>query len=133
MAHNFQSESKHSGDEFENLVENDLKLNGFIIVEKNRHIKGTGCEVDFVVLNSMLKIEYIEAKGGKNGPKKRPGAKRTDNVKKAIANAALIKSVHSSTYYVVYFSAKPKKNSYSEEMIQTALDNGIVDEVRYIY
>ena len=74
---------------------------------------------------------FKEAKGGQKGFKKRPGAKRTDNVKKAIANAALIKSKHPQIYYVIYFSSMPKSGSYSDEMINTALENKIVDEVRY--
>jgi hypothetical protein len=32
---------------------------------------------------------------------------------------------------VIYFSSKPKPKSYSDEMIQTALKHGIVNEVRY--
>jgi hypothetical protein len=74
----------------------------------------------------------VECKGGYNGPKKRPGAKRTDNVKKSIANAALIKAEQPDCYYVIYFSAKPKVGSYSEKMIDTALKHKIVDEVRYL-
>ena len=98
---------------------------------KNFYVEGTGCEVDFVVGKDNVPLEYVEAKGGQKGFKKRPGAKRTDNVKKAIANAALIKSKHPQIYYVIYFSSMPKSGSYSDEMINTALENKIVDEVRY--
>ena len=124
----FQSESKKSGDLFEALVLEDLKSRGFVSIQKNVYIAGTGCEIDFLADN----FEYVEAKGGKDGENKRPGAKRTDSVKKAIANASLIKCRYPGIYYVVYFSAKPDKDSYSENMINTALDFNIVDEVRYI-
>ena len=67
-------------------------------------------------------FEYVEAKGGKSGDKKRPGAKRTDNVKKSIANGALIKAIYKDIKYVVYFSANPEPKSYSAEMIDTALN-----------
>lgn len=127
---NFQAESKKTGDEYELVVESCLKTRGAEILKRNYHVPNTGCEVDFVV-NDNGRVEYIEAKGGQKGSKKRPGAKRTDNVKKAIANAALIKAEYPGIYYVVYFSAKPKPGSYSDEMINTALKNGIVDEVRY--
>ena len=125
---NFQSESKHSGDEFESRVYSDLLIRGHCAagISKNVHMLGTGCELDFVSCG-----EYIEAKGGKNGPKKRPGAKRTDNDKKAIANASLIKTKY-DIYYVVYFSSPPKSGSYSDEMLTTALEAGILDEVRYL-
>jgi|LauGreDrversion4_2_1035121.scaffolds.fasta_scaffold32689_9 hypothetical protein len=124
----FQAESKKSGDEFEALVVSDLADRGFENIKKNVYMPGTGCEVDFVA-----GTEYVEAKGGKDGDGKRPGAKRTDNVKKAIANASLIKCRYPDIYYVVYFSAKPDKDSYSEHMLNTALEFGIVDEVRYLY
>lgn len=125
---NFQSESKHSGDEFEDQVYLDLLNRGFTMIQANVHMVGTGCEVDFIADAK----EYIECKGGKEGFKKRPGAKRTDNVKKSIANATLIKKRYPDIFYVSYFSAKPKEGSYSEEMLQTALEFGIIDEVRYL-
>ena len=59
-------------------------------------------------------------------------AKRTDSVKKAIANGALLKAVKPDAYYVVYFSSKPKPGGSSDQMITTALNHKIIDEVRYI-
>lgn len=129
---NFQSESKKSGDEFESLVLNDLKSRGFGVIKKNVYIEESGCEVDFVAYGTEWTIEYVEAKGGKDDAGKRPGAQRTDNVKKAIANGALIKAIDPSIYFVVYFSAKPITGSSSDKMIYTALCHKIIDEVRYI-
>ena len=126
---NFQSESKKSGDEFESIVYADLVSRGFTKIEKNYVFENIGCEVDFRAHGETF--EYVECKGGKDGDNKRPGAKRTDNVKKAIANGALIKLSH-TLKYVVYFSAKPDPGSYSDKMIKTALKNKIIDEVRYI-
>lgn len=126
---NFQAESKKSGDEFEELVYKDLISRGFTVIDRNFYLAGTGCEVDFRAHGK--RFEYVESKGGNEGPGKRPGAKRTDNVKKAIANGALIKTIH-DLYYVVYFSAKPDHGSYSEQMLETALKHGIIDEIRYI-
>ena len=127
---NFQSESKRSGDEFEDAVLNDLKERNFFEIKKNIYMPGTGCEVDFVAYGD--RIEHIESKGGRDESGKRPGAQRTDNVKKAVANGALIKARYPDVYYVVYFSAKPITNSSSDEMIDTALCYKIIDEVRYI-
>lgn len=128
----FQSQSKRSGDEFENEVLADLKQRGFKYINKNVYMPGTGCEVDFVAYADDSQIEHVESKGGKEDDKKRPGAQRTDNVKKAIANGALIKSKYPDIKYVVYFSAKPITNSYSDQMIDTAICHKIIDEVRYI-
>lgn len=127
---NFQAESKKSGDEFEELVYQDLVNRGFDPIERNYYFPTTGCEVDFRAHNNT-RFEYVESKGGDDKPGKRPGAKRTDNVKKAIANGALIKTMY-DIYYVVYFSAKPETGSYSDEMINKALKYNIIDEVRYL-
>ena len=101
-------------------------------INKNVYMPGTGCEVDFVAYGENNQIEHVESKGGKKDDRKRPGAQRTDNVKKAVANGALIKAKYPDIKYVVYFSAKPITNSYSDQMIDTALCYKIIDEVRYI-
>ena len=88
---NFQSQSKKSGDAFEELVYADLVSRGFGPIDRNYCFENVGCEVDFRA-HSKTTFEYIEAKGGLSGEGKRPGAQRTDNVKKAIANGALIKT-----------------------------------------
>jgi hypothetical protein len=103
---------------------------GFGPIDRNYCFENAGCEVDFRA-HSTIRFEYVEAKGGDAGENKRPGAQRTDNVKKAIANGALIKT-YNSLYYVVYFSAKPEPGSYSDKMINVALKNKIIDEVRYL-
>lgn len=129
---NFQSESKRSGDEFEDIVLKDLNERGFTSIKKNVYMPGTGCEVDFVASGKNMTTLHIEAKGGRKDDKKRPGAQRTDNVKKAVANGALIKTMYPDIKYVVYFSAKPITNSYSDQMIDAALCHKIIDEVIYI-
>ena len=127
---NFQSQSKKSGDAFEELVYADLVSRGFGPIDRNYCFENVGCEVDFRA-HDDTKFEFVEAKGGLSGEGKRPGAQRTDNVKKAIANGALIKTSN-DLYYVVYFSAKPEPGSYSDNMIKTALKHKIIDEVRYL-
>jgi predicted AAA+ superfamily ATPase len=130
-ATSFQSESKKTGDAFESVVLLDLTERKFSTIFQNVEIEDTGCEVDFIA-KSWQTTEYVEAKGGLHGEKKRPGAKRTDNVKKAIANGALIKSVHPDSYYVVYFSSEPEPGSYSDKMLKAAKKANFIDEVRYI-
>ena len=126
----FQSESKRSGDAFEDLVFLDLQQRGFEDIDKNVYMVGTGCEVDFFAKGN--RCEYVECKGGLEGDKKRPGAKRTDNVKKAIANGAIMKTIYEYMYYVVYFSDTPEPGSYSDQMLKQALKYKIIDEVRYL-
>ena len=128
---NFQAESKRSGDEFESKVLIDLSRFGTTGITKNVVVKDTGCEVDFAYDYRGTQV-YVEAKGGLQGEKKRPGAKRTDNVKKAIANAALIKSLNPDTQYIVYFSDLPKYGSSSHKMLKAAVRAGFIDNVRYL-
>lgn len=129
---NFQAESKKSGDTFENKVHKLIKNEeGTTSITKDYKVDGIGVEVDFFV-ESTIANKYIECKGGNEGPGKRPGAKRTDNVKKAIANGALLKATNPEAYYIVYFSSKPVPNTSAEEMINTALAAGFVDEVHYL-
>lgn len=128
---NFQSESTASGEEFEKIVIQDLISKGYLILETNVKIPGIGINVDYIAEKDGIK-EYGEDKGGKTGAKKRPGAQRTDNVKKAICNGVLLKSKYPDAKYVVYFSAKPKEGKSSDEMIKTAIECGYVDEVRYL-
>lgn len=128
---NFQSESTTSGKLFEDKVEQHLVNQGYTIVSTNTKIDGIGVNVDYIAKKGDI-IEYGEAKGGESGGKKRPGAQRTDNVKKAICNGALLKAKYPDSKYVIYFSAKPKAGNSSDEMIQTAIRVGYVDEVRYL-
>ena len=114
---NFQSESTASGDEFERIVNEDLLSKGYTILETNVKISGIGVNVDYIAEDIDSAVEYGEAKGGRSGGNKRPGAERTDNVKKAICNGALLKFKNPDCKYVIYFSAPPKEGSSSEEMI----------------
>ena len=123
----FQSESKKSGDHFEDIVMSELETNGYQNIKKNVYIPEAGVEVDF-----LADGHYIEAKGGYEGDKKRPGAKRTDSVKKAIANGALIKATIPNAHYLVYFSSRPIPGSSSDVMIRVALKHKIIDDVIYI-
>ena len=123
----FQAESKVSGDHFELNVFNHLVINNYSDIKKNVFIPEAGVEIDFVSGEN-----YFEAKGGVAGDKKRPGAKRTDSVKKAIANGALLKAVKPEAHYTVYFSAKPELGSSSDIMLNTALRCNIIDKVVYL-
>lgn len=128
---NFQAESKRSGDEFEDLVYADLERYGAQNIERHIVLHDIGVEADFAFKDNVGRQFYIEAKGGEQGEKKRPGAKRTDNVKKAIANGALIKA-NMNAQFIVYFSDLPKHGGSSHKMIKKAIQAGFVDSVRYL-
>ena len=128
----FQAESRKSGTRFEDLVLLDLGKMGFEDVKKNVLLHDVGVEVDFAYQGHSEYQVYVEAKGGQRSESKRPGAKRTDNVKKAIANGALIKFQYPGCLYIVYFSDLPKKNGSSDKMLKKAIQAGYIDSVRYL-
>lgn len=128
---NFQAESTISGDDFEDKVYKDLSMLGYKDIKKHVQVTDVGVEADFAFKIRDRQV-YVEAKGGYAGKGKRPGAKRTDNVKKAIANAALVKSVYPDCKYVLYFSDTPKYGRSSHKMIKTAIKAGYVDQVIYL-
>ena len=131
---NFQAESSKSGNEFEQAVVSELcdiyNVSSDEIMEKVV-LPQIGIELDYLVLTDDG-LEAGEAKGGRPGPGKRPGAMRTDNVKKAIANGALLQQFLPGLKYVVYFSSPPKENSASDMMLRTALEAGFISEVCYL-
>ena len=133
MSSNFQAESSKAGNEFESAVAEELSA--LYDLDDDEIAKITlpdlGIELDYFILTDDG-VECGEAKGGRPGPNKRPGAKRTDNVKKAIANGAILQHVFPDLKYVVYFSAEPNEGSSSQQMILHALDAGFIDEVRYL-
>jgi hypothetical protein len=131
---NFQSESSQSGNEFEDAVA--LELSEIYDLEQDEFhrklvLHDVGIELDYFVVTEEG-VEAGEAKGGRPNGKKRPGAKRTDNVKKAICNGALLHQLYPDLKYVVYFSAPPKENSRSDIMLQVALEAGFISEIRYL-
>jgi hypothetical protein len=128
----FQAESKKSGDLFEDMVLEDLSRTGIKKIDKHVVLKDVGIEADFAYQDIVGRQFYIEAKGGEAKGNKRPGARRTDNVKKAIANGALIKAAYPDVQFVIYFSELPKFNSSSHKMIKNAIKAGYVDSVRYL-
>ena len=128
----FQAESKKSGDLFEDMVLEDLSRTGIKKIDKHVVLQDVGVEADFAYKDIVGRQFYIEAKGGEAKGNKRPGARRTDNVKKAIANGALIKAAYPDTQFVVYFSELPKHGSSSHKMLKNAVKAGYIDAVRYL-
>ena len=128
---NFQAESKKTGDIFEDIVMEDLVRSKRDNIQKHVIIDAVGVEADFAYTEGDIQV-YVEAKGGSDGKGKRPGAKRTDNVKKAIANAALVKAVYPDCKYVLYFSDLPNHGKSAYKMLKTSVKAGYVDKIVYL-
>jgi Holliday junction resolvase-like predicted endonuclease len=122
---NFNSPNKKTGDNFEDDVVSLLQENGCTGIQNNLIIKDLGIEVDVCYIEDG-KLVFGECKGGKDG------AERTDNVKKAVASAPLIKKKYPNSIFNLFFSKPPKKNSSSDNMLKKYMEYGYVDNIVYV-
>lgn len=88
MNGNFQATSKQQGDWFEQTSKQVLVDAGFRVDALRERIHDAGVEVDIIATNRHEISFYITCKGSYRG--NRPGAKRTDTLKKAITDALML-------------------------------------------
>lgn len=85
----FQLLAHIQGEEFHKDCLQSLAYFGFTIVEAPLYLSDVGIELDALTLNKNLVPMVWEFRGSWRG--ERPGLKRTDTVKKVVANAFLFK------------------------------------------
>lgn len=139
---NFNSDCTQDGVDFEKaVISYEKDRNGATILGRNVNFPEIGIQVDLVVEIPLhnksgdlvtTKTKYCQAKGGKPNKSRKPGARRTDSVKKAIADGFLLKSASPHCWYTVYFSERPKPGSSSDAMLTMAQSMGVIDEVCYV-
>lgn len=125
MLVDFQASSTLQGSAFESLCNREFlvagcELRGRIV------LKSIGVEVDQVVVLPDGRTIWAEYKGSVNGD--RPGLLRTDTMKKAIANGALI--ARCAEYWVVTSHLPSSGASYA--MMNQALKLRHVDKFVHI-
>ncbi len=89
-----------------------------------------GVEIDRVATAPSGRTIWFEYKGSVQGS--RPGLMRTDTLKKAIANGALLRALDSRQPYVVLTSHLPEVLS-GAAMLRSAVDLGYFDDVICVY
>ena len=89
-----------------------------------------GVEIDRVATAPSGRTIWFEYKGSVQG--NRPGLMRTDTLKKAIANGALLGALAKRQPYVVLTSHLPEVRS-GAAMLKSALDLGYFDDVICVY
>ena len=107
-----------------------LKTEGFTIISENIRIKEIGVEVDILFTDGNTEY-YGECKGSVGG--NRPGLRRTDTVKKAIANAYLLQHADTKRPFVLMTSHLPKPESAGDRSLGVAVDDGIIHRLINIY
>jgi hypothetical protein len=124
-AASFQSAAGAQGRQFAAQCDMVLELSGF-------HLQGRllateiGVEIDQAAVAPSGATVWFEYKGSFQGS--RPGLLRTDTLKKAIANGALVGTLPSHPPFVVLTSHVPEAGA-GLSMMKAALDAGILADV----
>ena len=125
----FQASSGIQGRQFAEQCDQLLTHYGFTLGGKLL-LPAVGVEIDRVAVSRTGRTIWFEYKGSVQGS--RPGLLRTDTLKKAIANGALLASVPERHPYVVLTSHLPEVRS-GAAMLRTARELRYFDDVICIY
>ncbi len=126
----FQSASSLQGRQFAEQCDLLLRNSGFELARCRVVVAELGVEIDREAVSPHGRTIWFEYKGSVQGP--RPGLLRTDTLKKAIANGALLRSLPERPPFVVLSSHLPKAGS-GRAMLNTAVRLGYLDDVICVY
>jgi hypothetical protein len=125
----FQGAASRQGRQFAEQCDELLSNYGFRLAPR-LVLPEVGVEVDRVAASPSGQRVWFEYKGSIQGS--RPGLMRTDTLKKAIANGALLQAVDERSPYIVITSHLPEAGA-GLAMLQTALAAGYLDDVVCLY
>ncbi|MDQ6854340.1 MAG: hypothetical protein M3046_11740 [Actinomycetota bacterium] len=126
----FQSASSEQGRQFGEQCDSLLKHSGFDLLRTRVQLSDLGVEIDREARSPSGQIIWFEYKGSVQGS--RPGLIRTDTMKKAIANGALLRAAQEHPPYVILASHLPKRGS-GLAMLETARQLGYFHDLICIY
>lgn len=129
MSTSFQSQAGEQGRQFTEQCNTLLSGLGYQLHGALR-LHDVGVEIDQYATSPHGTHVWFEYKGSIQGS--RPGLRRTDTLKKAIANGALLAGVDDRAPYVVLTSHLPVDGS-GLAMLNTALRLRLVDDVICVY
>jgi hypothetical protein len=121
----FQSAASWQGRQFAQQCDFLLQSSGFTLAGRLL-IDSLGVEIDQVATSPLGVLVWLEYKGSFQGV--RPGLLRTDTLKKAIANGALLRSLGDHPPYIVLTSHLPQRGS-GLSMLTVALELGYFHRV----
>lgn len=128
-ARSFQASAGIQGRQFAEQCDTLLSHYGFEL-RGRRVLTEVGVEIDQEALSPTGTVVWFEYKGSVQG--NRPGLRRTDTLKKAIANGALLRGLADPAPYVVVTSHLPEAGS-GAAMLQTALQLRYLADVVCLY
>lgn len=122
------SKSAEQGRLFEQQCRLILTGLGFSVTDKPHVVDELGIEIDAEAVNRRGVVVWFEFKGSWLGT--RPGARRTDTVKKALLSAYAL-HCHGRGFppLVVLTSHLPKEASRGDLMVRSALDCGALRDL----
>jgi len=129
MTFEFQAGATAQGRQFADQCETLLRSMGFELSGLLR-LREVGVEVDCAATSPRGNLVWFEFKGSVQGT--RPGLRRTDTMKKAIANGALVSAIDAHPPFVLLASHLPVAGS-GMAMLQTARRLGTFDDVICLY
>lgn len=121
----FQSLAGRQGRQFSDQCDLVLESEGFTRGGKLR-LPEVGVEIDCVARTQSGRTVWFEYKGSFRGST--PGMRRTDTVKKAVANGALLAAIPDHPPYVVLTSHVPEGGS-ARAMLDAAVQLGYLNDV----
>lgn len=125
----FQASAGIQGRQFAEQCDTLLTHLGFELLGR-RVLTDVGVEIDQEAVGPTGVPVWFEYKGSIQGH--RPGLRRTDTLKKAIANGALLRAVPDAAPYVVITSHLPEAGS-GAAMLRNALELGYLSDVVCLY
>lgn len=125
----FQSLAGRQGRQFAEQCDTLLGSLGYSL-EGRLLVREIGVEIDQSTVSPGGRRVWFEYKGSVQGS--RPGLLRTDTLKKAVANGALLRAHDEIGMYVVLTSHLPDRGS-GLGMLTTALRLGYIDDAICIY
>jgi hypothetical protein len=125
----FQAAASEQGRQFSEQCDSLLTLSGYGL-RGRQTLREIGVEIDREAISPSGQVVWFEYKGSVQGL--RPGLIRTDTLKKAIANGALLQAVDDHPPYVILTSHLPASGS-GLAMLDSARRLGYFDDVICIY
>lgn len=126
----FQAAASAQGRQFAEQCDLLLRSSGYDLGACRVVVPEVGVEIDRQAVAPSGRAIWFEYKGSLQGH--RPGLLRTDTMKKAIANGALLRSVADRPPFVVLTSHVPKVGS-ARAMLDAAIRLGYLDDVVCVY
>ena len=123
----FQARASQQGQAFEDQAVIVLESLGYVILGRNVVDDDLGIEVVVELRGPDGTVYWAEFKGSWAG--RQPGLRRTDTVKKALANAFLANAAGDRPPMIILTSHLPEPGTRGETMLRVALQAGAITGV----